>query len=142
MDQLWLTGMTSYAEAAIVVPDPTFAEPLFDQLAPWAGQLATDGAATASAPVSHLLGGLATVLGRYDEADACFAQASEFNDRVGAKYFAARTDFSWGSMLAERDAPGDLEHARALLTKAHAVATAHHYGNVERRAAAALQALG
>ena len=44
-------------------------------------------------------------------------------------------------MLAERDAPGDAERARDLLTKAHAAAAAHGYANIERRAAEALQHL-
>ena len=44
-------------------------------------------------------------------------------------------------MLAERDAPGDAERARDLLTKAHAAAVAHGYASVERRAAEALQHL-
>lgn len=141
MDQLWLTGMTSYAEAAIAVGDPIYAEPLFDQLAPWVDQMATDGAATAQGPVSHLLGGLTTVLGRYDEANGYFAQAAEFNDRVGAKYFAARTDLWWGRMLAECNPPGDIEKARQLLTQAHATAATYGYGTVERRAVAALHGL-
>lgn len=44
-------------------------------------------------------------------------------------------------MLAERHASGDIEKARDLLTKAHAVAVANGYGTVERRATAALQLL-
>ena len=88
------------------------------------------------------LGGLATVLGRYDEADAYFAQSAAMSDRMGAKFFAALTDLMWGRMLAERRAPGDTEKARDLLTKAHTAAVAHGYGGVERRAAAALQGLG
>jgi hypothetical protein len=39
MDPDWLTGMAMYAEAAIACRDPQYAEPLFDRLAPWAGQL-------------------------------------------------------------------------------------------------------
>lgn len=46
-------------------------------------------------PVSHYLGGLATVLGRYDEADAYFAKVAAVNDRANAKCFAARTNLSW-----------------------------------------------
>ncbi len=92
-------------------------------------------------PVSHYLGGLATVLGRYDEADAYFAHAAAFNDRADAKFFAARTNLSWAKMLAERQAPGDNERARDLLTKAHTAAAAHGYANIERRAAEALQHL-
>jgi hypothetical protein len=130
--------MTLYTEAAIECRDPQCAGPLFDRLAPWAAQLSNSGT-TAEGPISHYLGGLATVLGRYEEADAYFAQAAVLSDRVGAKFWAARTDLQWGRMVAERRAPGDTEKARGLLTKAQTVAAANGYGNVERRAAATLQ---
>jgi hypothetical protein len=42
-------------------------------------------------------------------------------------------------MLSERNAPGDAETARDLVARARATASEHGYGNVERRAAAALQ---
>lgn len=103
--------------------------------------MSTTGGATAEGPVSHYLGGLAAVLGHFDEADSFFAQAAAMNDRMGAKFFAARTDLLWGKMLVERQAPGDIGKARELLTRAHTAAAAHGYGTVERRAAAALQGL-
>jgi len=140
LDYVWLTGMACYAEAAVVCGDPRYGEPLFERLSPWSGRLVYD-AATATGPVDHFLGGLATVIGRFDKANAHFAQSSAFCSRVGAKFYAARTDLSWGRMLAERQAPGDIEKAQDLLTKAHSVAAANGYGNVERRAAAALQLL-
>jgi class 3 adenylate cyclase len=140
LDQTWLTGMVDFAEAAIECQDPQYAGPLFEQLAPWAGQLPATGA-SALGPVSHYLGGLCSVLGRYDEAEAYFVRSAEFSDRMGAKFFAARTDLSWGRMLAQRGAPGDNDRARGLLTKAHAVAAANGYGIVERRALRALQLL-
>jgi hypothetical protein len=57
------------------------------------------------------------------------------------KSYAARNDLWWGGMLAERRSPGDAERARELLTKAHLVAAANGYGNVERRALTALRLL-
>ena len=141
LDQLWFPAMLSYAGAAIECRDPKFAAPLYDRLAPWADQFSTAGL-TAEGPVGSVVGDLATVLGRYDEADACFVQAAAFCDRVGAKFFAARTKLSWGRMLAERRAPGDKEKARDLLTDAHAVAATHGYASIERRTAEALQRLG
>jgi DNA-binding SARP family transcriptional activator/tetratricopeptide (TPR) repeat protein len=140
LGQDWIHGMVAFAEAAIECRDPTYAASLFDQLARWADQWSCSVVHT-EGPVSHFLGGLATVLGRYDEADAYFTQAAAVSDRAGAKFFAARTDFSWGRMLAERRAPGDIEKARDLITKAHTAAATHGYGTVERRAAAALQGL-
>ena len=129
-----------YAEAAIACRDPKCSRTLFDRLAPWADQAPYPGL-TVDSPVSHYLGGLATVLGRYDDADAYFARAAALNDRANAKFFAARNNLSWATMLAERNAPGDNERARDLLTKAHAAAAAQGYANIERRAAEALQRL-
>jgi predicted ATPase/class 3 adenylate cyclase len=140
LDLTWLTTIVYYSEVAIGCRDTRYAQPLFDRLAPWADRL-SHTEPTAEGPVSHYLGGLATVLGGYDEADAYFAQSAALSDRVGAKFFAARTDLSWGKLLAERSAPGDNEKAWHLLIKAHTVAAAHGYGNVERRAVAALKLL-
>jgi hypothetical protein len=140
LDTTWLTGMVAYADAAIECGDPLFAGPLFEQLAPFADQWLYTDVAT-SGPISRSLGGLATVLGRHNEADDYFAHSAASSDRAGAKFFAAQTDLLWGRMLAERKAPGDTEKARVLLTKAHSAAAAHGYGTVERRAAAALQLL-
>jgi hypothetical protein len=92
-------------------------------------------------PVSYYLGELVALLGRYDQADTYFARAAQFNDRACAKFFAANTDLAWGNMLAERDAPGDRERARHLLTAAHAVAVTHRYAGIERAAAKALEHL-
>jgi ATP/maltotriose-dependent transcriptional regulator MalT len=91
--------------------------------------------------VSHYLGGLATVLGRFDEADAYFVRASELNRRMGAKFFAARTELLWARMLVERGAPGDRSRAEALLTSARDAAGAGSYGVIHRRAEATLAGL-
>ena len=92
--------------------------------------------------MSHYLGGLSGVLGRYDEADAYFSQSAATSRRLGAKFFAARTDLWWGNVLAKRDRPGDADAATARLHKAQRAAGAHGYGNVDRRATEALKAMG
>ena len=140
LDQLWLTGMVDFAEAAIECRDPVYAGPLLAQLEPWAAQLPATGA-SALGPVSHYLGGLATVLGHFSEADAYFARAAAMSQRMGAKFFAARTDLLWARMLMQRSAPGDAALARARLTSARDVASANSYGVVERRAVEALAEL-
>jgi class 3 adenylate cyclase/tetratricopeptide (TPR) repeat protein len=140
-DPVWLLTMADWADVAIVCRHRECASPLLDRLAPWDSQLCLAPVAF-EGPVSLYLGGLATVLGRYDEADVYFAQSSAYSSRVGAKFIAARTDHLWGTMFAERQAPGDIEKARDHLTKAHAVAATNGYGNIERRAADALRLLG
>jgi hypothetical protein len=141
LDQVWLTGMVDFAEAAIECRDPTFAGPLFDLLEPWAAQLPATGA-SALGPVSHYLGGLATVLGRFDTAETFFMMSSALSGRMRAKFFAARTDLLWARMLVERGGPGDADRARSLLINARDVAATQSYGVVQRRAVAALNQLG
>jgi tetratricopeptide (TPR) repeat protein len=141
MNSAWLTGMVAYGGAAIECRDPKFALPLFDRLAPWADEWSATGGPTVEGPVSHTLGGLATLLGRYDEADAYFAHSAASSERANAKFFAARTYLLWGRMFAQRVGPGDVEKAHDLLTKAHTAAAANGYGTVERRAATALRDL-
>ena len=141
VDATWTIGMSCYAEAVIECRDLTCAAPMLDRLRPWADRMSYSGV-SAVGPVNHVLAGLASVLGRFDEAEAYFAQSSELSARIGAKYFAARTDLSWGRMLVERRAPGDLDRARDLLARAHDAAGAHGYGVVQRRAADALHEVG
>jgi hypothetical protein len=78
------------------------------------------------------------VLERFDEAGDFYRRAAAFSEKAGMKSFVADADLAWGSMLLERNAPRDAEQARVLLTKAHAAATAHGYGRIERLAAQAL----
>ena len=132
--------MIFYATVCVACRDTTIAAALFDRLEPFADQVPTS-CVVAYDPVSYYLGDLATVLGRYDQADTYYAQAAQFNHRAGAKFFTANTDLAWGKMLAERDAPGDRERARHLLTAAHAAAVAHGYAGIERAAAEALEHL-
>ena len=136
----WLLQIVSWADAAGAVGNAQYAGPLFDLLAPFADQWARTGV-TFAGPVCFHLGGLATVLGRYDEADAYFDRSAESCARARAKFYAARTDLTWGKLLAVRNAPGDADKARELLTNAHTAAGANGYANVERRAAEALKQL-
>jgi DNA-binding SARP family transcriptional activator/DNA polymerase III delta prime subunit len=140
MDTAWLGGMLCYAAAAADCRDLLSAEALFDQLAPCVNLWSYDGCKT-EGPVSLFLGGLATVLDRYEEADRFFSRSAALCERMGAKFYAARTNLMWGVMLAQRQAPGDRARAKDLLTKALTSATTHGYGTVERRAALAFDGL-
>ena len=141
-DGLWMIAMASYADAAIECRLPKYAGPIFDRLLPYADQLSVSASVATSGPVTHYLGGLATVLGRFDEADDFLTRAAGFSARVGARYFAARTNLLAGRMRLDRRGPGDTGLARELLSTAHSAAVSHGYGTVERRAAAALERLG
>ena len=65
LDPLWLSAMADYAEAAVECRAPEYAAPLLERMTPWADQLCTSGGGSAEGPMSHFLGGLAALLGRY-----------------------------------------------------------------------------
>jgi tetratricopeptide (TPR) repeat protein len=141
LDSYWLFDMILWATAAIGCRDADSARQLFDLLAACPDQMAVTGI-IASNPISHVLGGLLHVLGRFDEADAYFAKAAAFNARLHAKYLAALTNIEWARLLAKRKAAGDIDKARELLDSAYAAAVANGYTDVQRRATATGARLG
>lgn len=141
LDQIWMTGMVDFAEAAAELGDPALAGPLLDRLVPWDGQVPATGGSVL-APVSHYLGALAAVVGRVEEAEAWFESAASLAERTGARFFLAQTRLRWGALLASRGAVGDGARARRLLEDARDAASVHGYATVLRRAEAALAGLG
>ena len=91
----WLVAMLAYADAAAAVGDARYAGALFDRLAPFADQWGYSGS-TLAGPVCFHLGRLAAVLGRYDEASDYFARSAESCAAGNVKFYAARTNLSWG----------------------------------------------
>ena len=81
---------------------------------------------------------LASVLGRFEEAETYFAEAADLNHRGDMAYSSAMTDLAWGEMVATRDADTDRGRAQDLLTSSLTIALDHGYAGVERQARAAL----
>lgn len=135
MEVTWLTGIVAYAEAASQADDAPAADALFEQLRPFGEQWHYSDIAAAG-PLWRSLGGLAAVLGRYDDADDYFARAWEVSHDARAWFYAASTALSWGSMLARRGKDKDARRAQELLARAHSLAEEHAYSNVARRARA------
>jgi tetratricopeptide (TPR) repeat protein len=136
LDPIWLTGISCYAEVASELRAVDAAGSLFEMLQPWHGHVIDNGL-TIQGPVAHFLGGLATVLGVYDQAESYFAEADRMSKGMKARFFSARTDVAWAKMLLVRGRSGDGGRARQLLAEAHANATRLGYGTVARRAAVA-----
>jgi class 3 adenylate cyclase/tetratricopeptide (TPR) repeat protein len=134
-DMLWSTGTAMYAEAAIQLHEPMAAAMLFEQLRPYPDQIAFTGA-TCEGAISHYLGALATVLGRYDEAEAYFDAADRWNAAADAPFMACRTQVERGRMLLRRRASGDGARAATILDGARRAADARGFGGVSRLAAA------
>lgn len=118
-DFFWLYAMTHLARACAALDDAEHAVVLYELLLPFGHQVAvaqhgvmSDGA------VARYLGLLATVLGRWDDAEAHFIAALALNERLGARIFVTATRHDHGRMLLRRGAPADDLRAHALLDAA------------------------
>ena len=141
MDTTWLTGMIAYADAAIECGDPLFAAPILERLAPFADQWLYTDVAT-SGPVSRSLGGLATDPRSLRRGGCLISHTRPRPANEQARSSSLLRPTSCGERcLLNAVLQADVEKARDLLTKAQTAAVAHGYGNVERRAAEALQLL-
>jgi tetratricopeptide (TPR) repeat protein len=133
LDFVWMMGVTFYALVTVELKAAGPAHKLYELLSPYHEQIPFIGT-LGFFPASLSLGGLASILGRYDEAEAHFTEATELTTRGKMKFFAARTQLDWGRMLALRGGPGDLDGARAHLEQALGVALSFGYSGIERKA--------
>jgi len=122
-DALWLVTVVTLAEAVTLVRDADRAAELYDLMLPFADRCAIITTVIWMGSVSRSLGGLAAVLGRYDDAVAHFEDAIETHERVGAKGWLAVTHRDYGRMLLARDLPGDRAEALRHLSDAVEIAT-------------------
>jgi tetratricopeptide (TPR) repeat protein len=69
-------------------------------------------------PAARVLGSLAALLERWDEAEAHFARALELSQGLGSPTWTARTRLDFGRALVLRGRPEDRERAQQLLCEA------------------------
>jgi hypothetical protein len=82
--------------------------------------------------VARYLAILASTTSRWEDAARHFEDALEMNARMGARPWLAHTQRDYARMLIARNAPGDQEKARLLLSQALAT-----YDELGMQAAAA-----
>jgi class 3 adenylate cyclase/tetratricopeptide (TPR) repeat protein len=139
-DNAWFDAIFNYGRVAVELRLADYAAALLEQLAPFHDQVPHNGTIPYE-PVAMILGALATVLGRYEDAEKYFAEAEDLNTRGGMRFAEAHTKMLWGRMLCARSGPGDSDRARTLLEQARESAAARGYAMVERRASAELSKL-
>jgi tetratricopeptide (TPR) repeat protein len=139
-DNAWFDGMVHYAKVVIELQLRVHGERLIELLLPFRDQV-PHNAVVPQSPVATYLGGLATVDGRYEEAESYFEQAAELNTRGEMRFAEAQTNTYWGRMLRARNGPGDTDRARILLEQVRESAAARGYAMVERRASTELSKL-
>jgi tetratricopeptide (TPR) repeat protein len=117
-DNEWLFALSLISPVCAAFADKERARTLYELQLPYADRHAVGFAEGSAGSVSRALGILATILGRLDDADRHFRDASEMNQRMGARPWVVYTQLDHARMLVGRDAPGDRETAIELLRNA------------------------
>ena len=113
---VWLVGMAEVAESCSFLRDARRAATLYDLLLPYAGLGVTIGYASAFwGCTSQYLGMLAATLGRWDEAQAHFETALQFDAKMSARPWVARAQYDYARMLLARGRRGDGTRALQFL---------------------------
>jgi len=122
-DSLWQTSLCYLAEVCDYLQDRERAAVLYELLRPYAGLAVVVGNATVSlGATSRFLGQLATVTGRWDDAEMHFKHALELNGRMEAAPWLTHTRFQYSRLLLRRGLREDAERADSLLDEALAAA--------------------
>jgi class 3 adenylate cyclase len=135
-----LVTLATFSEAAAQLQDREAAAALYEQLAPWSGQVTINGV-TSWGAVDLYLGRLADTLDSRDRAERHLAAAEELHERIGAPTWLARTRYARAHLLLRGDGPGDARRAREAAGRAFATARELGLGRLERRALAAVEAV-
>lgn len=142
-------GDLTYDWMALVIPclasigcvhlrDVPRAQALYATLEPYAGRFVDSGPSWFGA-TSHHLANLATTLGRYEEADAHFTEATDAYIAIGAEAWLIRARREWARMLVARRAGRDMQRAQELLRNALAAAQSNGLAELERATASLLR---
>lgn len=133
MDVTWLTGMVAYALAAVETGHRGLAARLLDALSTFEGQWHYSDLA-ASGPLDRTLGGLATIVGRLDDAERYLESAAEAIIDVDSALLSSWNDLYLGRLLLARGADDDRDTARATLDRARKLASAQGFLGIATRA--------
>ncbi|MDP8930768.1 MAG: AAA family ATPase, partial [Actinomycetota bacterium] len=121
-DVVWLDILGFAADASAFVADIPRATQLYELLRPYPERLAaSERAHVCLGSVSRSLGLLATLLGRFEEAEAHFEAALDHHERLGSFPLVALTQVGYAQMLRARGQPRDDERAVELACGAHAI---------------------
>ena len=135
-DQMRLTALALYADAASHGGERDTATVLYKLLEPWRDEVVWNGA-SAYGHVSTYLALLAATVGWDERADEHFALACDLQEKQGMLLWAARAHLGWAEALAGR---AETEGAQAEAARALALAREHGYRAIERRAATLVEA--
>jgi DNA-binding SARP family transcriptional activator/tetratricopeptide (TPR) repeat protein len=118
VDEEWLASVSLLAIACARAQDAAQAPILQELLLPYATLTAVAIPELAIGPVARPLGLLATLLGRFADAETHFGRSLRLSALMGARPSLAHSEFDFARMLAARAEADDLQRARELAGRA------------------------
>lgn len=118
VDAEWLFSISLLSDPCALLGDEDAAARLYSLLLPSAHLYARAPVEAIFGSTARGLGVLATMLGRFDDAERHFLAAVEMEWRMGARPWLAHAQHDFGTMLLRRGAEGDAERAHALMDEA------------------------
>ncbi len=129
-DAVWPASLTFLAETCVALGDQAHASVLYDELIPFRGHNMMAGMTICFGPADRLLGGLAALLGRAQEAEEHFRVALELAERSASPLWTAEVQYDWATVLTAHEP----ERAREIGAQAIAIAKQHGIGRLLGRA--------
>ena len=129
-DAVWPASLTFLAETCVALGDQAHASVLYDELIPFRGHNLMAGMTICFGPADRLLGGLAALLGRAQEAEEHFRVALELAERSASPLWTAEVQYDWATVLTAHEP----ERAREIGEQAIATAKQHGIGRLLARA--------
>jgi class 3 adenylate cyclase len=116
-DVNWFAGMSLLAEAIALIGDTERAERAYEALLPHSGLvIVVARAAGCNGPVDRVLGMLAQLIGRTEDAERHLGDAVETATRMGDRPGMALSGLALAELLLERDQANDRDLAMQLLS--------------------------
>ncbi|HMK10154.1 MAG TPA: hypothetical protein VK461_01095, partial [Acidimicrobiales bacterium] len=120
--ELWFAATSQLADACVMVGDEPRAQVLYDRMADVTDIIIVNSPSGCDGSFDRVLGRLAGLIGRWDDADTHFATGRALEERLQSPPLVARTDLHQAEMLLRARRPGDAARAEQLLSAAHATA--------------------
>jgi hypothetical protein len=139
-DSSWISIMTNCGDIAAHLGDVAAARAIYDLVLPFADRVAYPGAVTIGS-LRRPLGRLAHLLDMPDDAEIHFGSALLMHERMGARYWSARTKLDFADFLVDRNGTGDRQRATQLVGEAMDSAEARGFGGLVTRSRALLDSV-
>ena len=116
---LGVGGLTYAADACALIEDAALAAPIYEQLLAFEGQNTVIGSAVmCHGAVDRMLGALATVMQRWDDAERHLENALALNRRMGSPTWIAHTQYERARLTVRRGRPHERELGRERASEA------------------------